>query len=258
MRKFVKTAMLGTLGLLLVSHNVQAAYVANDLILGFNSGRGTGPNDYIIDLGNANTAVGVGGTAQVVLPYNSATFNSLYGSLSGGVSMSVVGGNSATSGRDLYMTVLRSAAGDPSLAGSVAPTALASTPMANGVNQVGLMVNNLGLSVGGSATVAQSDPNSVWNNILDPLNPNTFVSKTGRDPSGSVASGSVLYEDLYRAVPNGAFNYLGYFTLDTSGGSLVFTPSAFVPVPEPASYGLFAGLGLLALTIRRQLKGQLV
>jgi hypothetical protein len=157
------------------------------------------------------------------------------------------------------MTVLRTAnigSQFAAIAGSTAPTPVASTPMANGVNQIGTMVNGLGLSAGGSASVAQTDPNSWFNNVLDPLNPNTFVSKTGRNPNGGDTTASTLYEDLYRATPSGAFTYLGYFAVDSSG--LVFTPSAFVPVPEPTTYGLIAGSGLLLLTLRRQLKGQLV
>jgi len=253
------TLMLGAVGALLASQSVQAAYVANDLILGFNQGNGTGPNDYIVDLGNANSAVGVGGSQQVTLgAFNGATFNSLYGGFSGGVTMGAAGGQGLLTGRDLYYTVLRSGgAGVASVAGSTAPAPLASTPMANGVNQIATMVNGLGLSAGGSANVPQSDPNSWFNNVLDPLNANTFVSKTGRNPNAGDTSASVLYEDLYRGTPNGAFTYLGYFAFDSSSGSLVFTPSAFVPVPEPSTYGLIAGSGLLLLTLRRQIKGQL-
>jgi hypothetical protein len=259
MKRFVKTAMLAMSSVLLLSQAANAAINPNDLILGFNQGGGTGPNDYIINLGNASTAVGVGGTAQVDLSglYSSATFNSLYGSLAG-TSMSVLGGQPATAGRDLYYTVLRTSnVGTPALSGSSAPGSLASTPMATGLNDVGRMVNNLGLAAGTSQTVAQSDANSFFNNVLT-VSSGSFRSDTGRDPSGTVASGSTIFEDLYRAVPNGAFTYLGYFSLDTSGsGSLLFTPSAFVPVPEPGTYGLIAGSGLLILTLRRQLKGQL-
>jgi hypothetical protein len=261
MKRFVKTLMLGAVGALLASQSVQAAYVANDLILGFNQGNGSGPNDYIVDLGNANSAVGVGGSQQVTLgAFNGATFNSLYGGFSGGVTMGAAGGQGALTGRDLYMTVLRTAnigSQFAGIAGSTAPTPVASTPMANGVNQIGAMVNGLGLSAGGSANVPQSDPNSWWNNVLDPQNANTFFSKTGRNPNAGDTSASILYEDLYRGTPSGAFTYLGYLALDSSAGTLVFTPSAFVPVPEPSTYGIIAGSGLLLLTLRRQIKGQL-
>jgi hypothetical protein len=43
---------------------------------------------------------------------------------------------------------------------------------------------------------------------------------------------------------------LGTFALDGSG-TLTFTATA---VPEPSTYGLFAGLGVLALSLRRQLR----
>jgi hypothetical protein len=253
MKKFPKTAMLGLAGVLLVSQAANAQYNTNDLILGFNQGGGTGPNDYIIDLGNATSAVGVGGTAETTLPFNLGTFNGLYGQLAG-TSMSVVGGNSATAGRDLFYTVLRTAnIATPGIAGSSAPAALASTPMATGINDFARMVNNLSLSAGGSTTLPQSDANSFFNNVLT-VSSGSFRADTGRDPSGSVDSGSLIYEDLYRATPNGAFSYLGYFGLDTSGsGSLVFTPKDFVPVPEPSACGLLGGIGLLVLSLRRRL-----
>lgn len=257
MKKFLKTALPGVtvaasaVTLLLASAaSTQAAYVANDLILGFNKGGGSGPADYVIDLGNANSVVGVGGSSAVNLSsfFNLGTFNGLYGGLAG-VSMGVLGGNPATAGRDLYITSLRTSNfGSPTIAGSTAPLALASTPMANGVNDLTSMLAGLGLSAGGSATIAQSDPSSFFNNVLS-TTPPSFLADTGRNPSGSVASGSVIYEDLYRAVPNGAFAYLGYFALDVSGnGSLMFTPNT---VPEPSSGALF-GVGLLGGWIYRR------
>ena len=246
MKKFLNTILPGVAiaaAALLASPASQAAYVANDLILGFNKGSGAGPADYVIDLGNANSVVGVGGTASVNLSsfFNVGTFNGLYGGLAG-VSMSVVGGNGATAGRDLYMTSLRTSnLGSPTISGSTAPLALASTPMANGVNDLSSMIFGLGLSAGGSATIAQSDANSFFNNVLG-TTPPSFFADTGRNPSSSVADGTVIYEDLYRAVPNGAFTYVGVFALDVSGnGSLMFTAST---VPEPSIASIF-GLGLI-------------
>src|SRR5215471_2921314 len=191
MKYMIKMTMLGAVAALLAAQNAEAAYSPNDLILGFNLGGGSGPNDYLIDLGNANTSVGVGGGTFVDLSpsFNLATFNSLYGSLAG-VSMSVVGGNGATAGRDLYLSVLRTSNfGNFGIAGSSAPANLSSSPMGGGANDIASMINSLSLSAGGSMTISQGDPSSFFNNVLN-TTPPSLLADTGRNPSGSVASGN--------------------------------------------------------------------
>ncbi len=59
-----------------------------------------------------------------------------------------------------------------------------------------------------------------------------------------------MIEDLYGVKANGtAASLLGTVTFDSTG-PLTFNA---VAVPEPATYGVLAGLGLLALCVRRQL-----
>jgi hypothetical protein len=68
-------------------------------------------------------------------------------------------------------------------------------------------------------------------------------------------SGGTVYEALWE-VPTGnsvsgaGDTYEGYFTFK-SDGEVDFTE---VAVPEPSTYGLIAGLGLLGLAFRRQLR----
>jgi len=256
MRKMLRTALLEVSLAALLLQSVQAQYNPNDLILGFTQAGGANQNDYVLDLGNANTAVGVGGTTAVNLSgfFNLTTFNSTFpGGLASGVNMGVLGGNQATAGRGLYITSLRSSLGAPNIALSTAPSAIPSTTMSSGVGDVSSLVAGLSLAPGGSATPAAASASS-WSSVISPgANPPSFTIDTGLDPMGQ-ATDSVIYEDLYHGTPGQVFNYVGYFTLDsTSGGSLTFTPSA-IAVPEPSTCGLVAGAGVLVLWSRSRFR----
>jgi len=69
-----------------------------------------------------------------------------------------------------------------------------------------------------------------------------------------------LFQDTRGSAANGNYVYLGQLDLDLSGASPVldFIPSGFVAsaVPEPGTYGVIAGAGLLALCFRRQSRCQ--
>ena len=61
-----------------------------------------------------------------------------------------------------------------------------------------------------------------------------------------------LYEDTRSSKP---FGYEGYFNLDINDGTVSLTYDPVTAVPEPGTYGLLAGAGLLLLGIRRQFTG---
>jgi hypothetical protein len=228
----------------------RAAYSPNDLVLGFDIGTG-GSSDYVINLGNFQTSVGVGSGSVVDLSgyFNAGTFNSLYGSLSSGVTMSVVGGSGATAGRDLFATVLRNGGGYGGVSRSTAPDATLSGFMANGANDVGAMSgpSGLNLSAGQSTVVPQNDPSSFQTWVLSTVPPSYF-SATGIDPRG--AGSPALYEDLYQAqngVNGNQFQYLGYFSLDPNGAQTL----TFTAVPEPSTAALIAIGAVAGLYLRR-------
>lgn len=67
--------------------------------------------------------------------------------------------------------------------------------------------------------------------------------------TGTFGANAKVRLDLYEAKPSINTAYLGY--IDFNGdGSAVF----YAPVPEPATYGLLAGLGILAVSVRQQLR----
>jgi hypothetical protein len=235
-------AALALAGLLLATHDGLAQfYVGNDVVLGFNrldnGGAGPQPPDYVLNLGNAFSSVGVGGSTVVNLSsyLNLTTFNSTFaGGLASGVSMSAVGGNPVGgSSLGLFATLPRLSLGSPNVAGSTTPHPLSSSALTSAASDIASMMNGLGLGAGGSATVLQTSPNS-FNSWVLSTSPPSYQSATGIDPR-AFGSGPLLYEDLYHADSSGAFSYTGFLTLDTGSASLTFTPSV---IPEPSPFGL--------------------
>ena len=252
MNKLAKLAIV-VAGLALVTQTAKA--LNNDILLGF-TGNGAS-QDYMINLGNANTSVGVGSGNVTDLSsfFNLSTFNSTF---TAGVNGTVMGagGGTTSSQPTFYFTQLRGAAGDPSVNLSLQPGAIS---QGNASLDAGYFNNPLntfaGLaSAGGSTTVSSSDPSSFASKISSG-NPGSLLGDKGLTTSYAIGSG-VIYEDLWRAVRNGTtqtttLTYTGYLTFDTTGSSPLLTFTA-VPVPEPSTYGLFGAAGVLALGLRRQ------
>jgi hypothetical protein len=254
MNQIKKTALLALAGAALVS-TANAQYTANnnDLLLGFTPG--TPSTDYIIDLGSA-TAVGVGGSSVVDLSgsVSLSQLQSLYGLGMANLQLGVVGGSKLGNG-DIYSTILRDGgAGVASSANTslTAPGQGSSSATKLLVNYPNTIGGNL-LSSSSSATVATSDSSS-WKSVMLPGSPavgGTFTEDY-HNPDSTYSGTGLLYEDLYQAVggASGAAVYKGYFTFGNDG-TFTFTP-ATLAVPEPSVYGVFAGAGLLLLSLGRQ------
>jgi hypothetical protein len=244
MNKFIKTTMLATAGAALVTQVAQAAN--NDLILGFTQAGGT--TDYIIDLGQA-TAVGVNGTSVIDISgyINQSTFTSAFGA-GNNVSASVVGGKNGSTAT-LYVTATRSGAGNNAMPNSTTPNPGLD---ATSLSTMGAQANSLGITytAGTGTTIGNGAANSFTVGIL-----NNYASEGSIDPRTALTG--TIFEDLwFNHVTAGTAQgwvYEGYFTINEGTPTLTFTPAGFVPVPEPATYGVLAGAGLLALCLRRQL-----
>jgi hypothetical protein len=263
MKRFVSKTMLAAVGGALLAQAAQAA--PDDLVLGFTL---TGAaNDYIVDLG-PGSSIGAGGGSVVDLSsgfgFSSATLTTTFGSgnVANGLNVGVVGG-AATGlpGQDLWVTQARSggagnaATPGSALQGGTTSSGSSGSPFPNGV------LSGTGLTAGNGVVFSAADSSS-FSSLIYNGNPNFVTTMGGLNPAGTT-SGSVVYEDLYREVDSnpgrgglqGNWAYQGYLTLDLSGGTsqlLTFTPAS-IAVPEPSTYGLIAGAGLLIISLRRQL-----
>ena len=217
----------------LVSQGAQAAFTINDLYLGFNySGA---QSDYIIDLGQATSAVGVGGSSVVDLSsrFSLSTFNSIFTSGADGVNVAVVGGNNQFPSYDVYATQARvGGAGTPAVAGSDL------TQAASYESVLSAAATSLTGGPWPTAATGTADTTLSYTAKVGPAQVHgNFYSTSGINAFGTIDSSSVIYLDLWHATDGSAYGYQGYFTLDLSGSAprLTFTPKAAVlPPSQPA------------------------
>jgi hypothetical protein len=242
-------------GALLASQSAFASVIANDLYMGFQNQNGGGSSDYIINLGAASGIIGQSSVVDLSSSFSSSLFNdsSLQGT-SSQIMGGVAGGSNAGNPSDIFLTQLRTSnIGTPALAGSINTKVMTRA-------QDNSAYSALGQINGPSAGTGFLDTSKSWENFVEPANTSsTFFGTTGLNTDSPVSTSSVLYEDLWETsrssiTGSSPYTYLGYFTLDLTGSNPILTfTSTLVSVPEPVTYGMFAGGGLLLLALRRQL-----
>ena len=262
--KHLKKAAIIAAGAAIVSQAAQAGSPAGDLILGFTQVGNSSGNDYTIDLGSAATITSTPGTTDYSSLLNVTTFNATFSSASA-ANAGVVGGNNlGGQGSEVWTTQVRTGSNPATSPGNETHPTKPTTQ--GGVENAGSLVPAVAIG-----TIAQADPGGLsWSqNIATAPGAsgsavNSFVKYLGTssahvNPLANIGSSLVLVEDLWsETLPaSGTANWVydGYFTLDFSNASsplVEFTSP--VAVPEPATYGLLAGAGLLALALRRQFK----
>jgi len=99
-----------------------------------------------------------------------------------------------------------------------------------------------GIGVGSSRTVAKGDDTSWFSSTVSEASGTTFYNGSGgAHPDVTTGSDAWLWDNNQ----NGASAPNGFFTYD--GGTLTY-------IPEPTTFSLLGGFGLLALAARRQLR----
>jgi hypothetical protein len=263
-------ALLGTM-----QAQAQISYNIGDLLLNFrntlNSGS-TGP-DVVVDLGSAATFATLTGVTDLDpasgagAKFSQTDLATAFGSGLANVGFSVGATTKGVSSPTSYYvstyeataTTYNSSSAFPE--GSGAASSTDQTQFSTAINNVGKGAKGLNgtsfLSSLGSHSSSQSVLESTsafdYGSLATSGSQPTVISYNAAIPT-TVALESSQFAALWD-VPQtgtGSVTELGYFAFNDVTGDITYT-SNLSAVPEPATYGLMAGLGLLALAFRRQI-----
>jgi len=238
MKNLYKAALLAALGITAVS-SAQA-----QMLLGFNDAAGptSAQNDYVINLGSLSQFTT---TASLNLSsdFSASTFNTAFGSdlnALNEVTAGVVGGNSSP--RQLFETSVGIPRSNVSSSQMNSALSEAQTPVAGeyvSTSSTGWTVNVAASATANGTIVTGAD-----------------VGDEAVNPMGTL-SGGVLTEQLWENTKNGALTApngwvdIGTININPTTDSVTFPGANVSAVPEPSTYGLLAGAGLLVVALRR-------
>ena len=209
--------------------SVQAASYTGDLIIGFTVQSG---NDFEFDLGTAGSLTD-GETWDLSSLLGAQSLNT------SAVKWGVIGAQLVGTTRTAYQTKV-----------SGLPNTVLSQAAFNTIfSQIGGIYGLFPGTGGPGSNVAVADSNtSSWGKHTIVGGTGTWLGTGGRSNPNQTGYTSV---DFYGNVANGsAATLLGSFSFADTG---IVTFDA-VSVPEPSTYGLFAGAGLLAVCLRNQFR----
>ena len=261
MNKNIRTMMLATAGAALLAAQAQAqsfTYTVGDLLLDFRQASSP-TTDLTIDLGPLSNFKNQ--TSVVSLNQFSSILTSTFGANLSGLDWSVA---SADSANDLWMSRTRNPASgnynNQALAASTAWTRFANSINASTATLVRSTGNNgaaSGTVVGNQAVTTPDTATFSYHHFVG-ANANWQGNFQGNVESATGAAftgSSIQREDFYELLGgSGAGSYLGYFQLGADA-TLDFVPGTLaVAVPEPMTYGLMSGIGLLLVGLRQQFR----
>lgn len=217
MKRTTKYALLAA-SALAVAASAQAAYRNGDLLAGFT---GVGTTDFIYDLG----------------PSSSLSQGQTWAIGAGlGTTFGIVGAQTVGQSGVIWATQA-----DPSFASSGLDVTLAARQ-----GKIGVAALGFGLNGTGSSWTPGNDEDRSWNmeaNQAPGGTGNTLQNQISFSPTVDANSTAFFYSLDSTA---NTITYEGHFSYDSGGGTLTY-------VPEPTSFSLLGGFGLLGLAARRKL-----
>lgn len=252
--KAVLAAALGLAGATAAHAQNQAP--SNDLLLGFTSPNAT--SDYIIDLGQL-----LGASAEQITltagQYSDSTFTSDLGSeITAGTTYAGIFGSKAGSAGDVITSSTSTPFGGVAQSHTILDAA-ASYPSSVALGSVA----KTGQSVYNDISTApgQSGNNA---NSFGEYEPEVLQTVSSSEGTGGSVLDLTVYEATYGLTTSTAFADKGYVSIlfgsDGDIQGVAWDEAATAPVtsvPEPATFGIFGGIGMLLLGLRRQLTGKL-
>ena len=249
---FYKAALVAALGYAGVTA-AHAQINQNDLVLGFSSQFAGVSQDYLVDLGQIPTTAN---TSLTVSGFNGTAFGNIFNSAlqNNAVNVGIIGGKDASSG-DIFFSEVDNGTGTASTAGSVTPPVDTKSALQNGA---GIPV---GLTLG---AVNQSASTSFYYDVAQ--NPSAAGTAATSSFTGYVdnplttigSSDSVvldLWKDSWTLGGVSSWTYDGDVTLGVSGDTLTAVYDV-TPAPEPSTYVIFGGLGMVLLGLRHKWSGK--
>jgi hypothetical protein len=244
---------------------VQAAFAGvnnNNLVLSINNNNGSGTTEFTVNLGQQSTFLGPNYDLSSFL----GNFNSQYASAAAlSLNVGVAGGQNGQGtiqnpgvGNDVFTTTLRQ--------GNVGQYTITGSEGAPSINPTKATIGNAGSVAAGTiefgSNVAIGGGSSFTSLFAkDPVTAGTAANNFtgdlgGANPLQTMTGGTLtldLWKDTVTSSGTSGWLYQGDLVFDFTGPNPTLTWDAS-PIPEPSTFSLCAGAGLLGLAFRRHFR----